>query len=72
MRRLALFVVLLLIATYGALYVLFERSLKGPGVFFFEYVEGIIPWLVIVVAVAAYRRGLKRSRSSVRSGTEGR
>ena len=58
MRRLLVFVVVLLIIAYVALYFTLEHTLKGPDVFLLEYLEGIIPWLVIVGAVWRVRRGL--------------
>lgn len=53
-------VVALLIIAYVALYFTFEHNLKGPDAFLFEYLEGAIPWLVIVGAVWIVRRGLRR------------
>jgi len=64
MRRLVTFVALLLTVTFVALYVLRERAMKSAGIFFYEYVEGVIPWLVILAAVAAIRWKLKQPRLS--------
>lgn len=60
MGRLLVFVVVLLIIAYVALYFTFEHNLKGPTAFLFEYLEGVIPGLVIVGAVWIVRRGLQR------------
>lgn len=62
MRRLLVFVVALLIIAYAALYFAFEQTLKGPDAFLFEYLEGVIPWLVIVAAVWSVRAVYRAAR----------
>lgn len=70
MRRLLVFVMALLIISYVGLYLTFEHTLKGPMPFLFEFLEGIIPWLLIIFALWGFRRGSRR-RPALQRDVEG-
>lgn len=70
MLRLTKYVAVMLVVTFVVLWVVRERFLKGAGVFLDEFVEGVVPWVLIVAICHGFfvlRRRTKLARRSRQS-----